>query len=102
MRQQNKGLTFRYYVDNEEVSKKEYFRAYVQSKMSPSHAAKCVQLIYFQIWFVYYGFDDTEKSIIIHCDQESKRTYIHITEYALKVFVSFKDDICSLYEAVPA
>lgn len=102
MYQNKSGLIFKYYVDNEEVSKDEYFKKYILANMSKQRAAKCIQLIYYQVWYMYYGFNDNGGPTLLHYDQQSARTYIHITNYAIKVFVSLMDDVCRLYEAVPA
>lgn len=104
MGHQKRGLSFKYYIDGNEVSKDEYFEKNILSKMSKQKAAKCIQLVYYQIWYIYNGFDDSGGSTLLHHDQDSDRTYIHIMDYALKVFVSLiaDNDVCYLYEAVPA
>ncbi len=95
------SLMYEYYVNGKSTSLQRYCDAYLASRLSPEDIDKCIYLVYYQIYCIYFE-QERDHSIrdIIHDDICSGQQYLVIEDYSLKVYLQIQETKCILLDCV--
>lgn len=83
------------------LSQQEYCQKYFSSRLDEEKIKDCMQLVYYQVYCIYFeGERDPTILNLVHMDQVSRKKYLVITDYSLRVYFDISEYICTLLEAV--
>lgn len=89
---------FIFYVNGEARTPEEYEQAYLVPAVGKRRTKSCVQMIQVQLLFVCRGNPAAGTDIT---SDGSRKTYVVLSDYNLRVFYDVSNNTIQVYEAVP-